>query len=125
MLCFSSSTHLNSRRTSSITTPMAKEDPFRPPTQGSDTSDRDVEVLISIPTQEWKPSLHELAILVSLSIVSLMISIDATIIITTLSNITTDLSLTATQAFWVGTSYLLTCAATMPFLAALSDIFGR
>lgn len=36
-----------------------------------------------------------------------------------------DLNGTTTQGFWVGTSYLLTNAVTMPFIAALSDIFGR
>lgn len=32
---------------------------------------------------------------------------------------------TATEAFWAGTSYLLTSAVVQPFIAALSDIFGR
>ena len=31
----------------------------------------------------------------------------------------------ATDAFWGGTSYLLACAVCQPFIAALSDIFGR
>lgn len=74
---------------------------------------------------EWKPSLHEVAILTSLALISLMIALDATIVITALYSITDALSITTTQAFWIGTSYLLTCAVTMPFLAALSDIFGR
>jgi MFS family permease len=39
--------------------------------------------------------------------------------------IITDLHGTTTQAFWIGTAYLLTSAVTMPFLASLSDIFGR
>jgi multidrug resistance protein len=32
---------------------------------------------------------------------------------------------TTTEAFWAGTSYLLSCAVCQPFIAALSDIFGR
>lgn len=36
-----------------------------------------------------------------------------------------DLGGTATDAFWAGTSYLLSCAVCQPFIAALSDIFGR
>ncbi len=40
-------------------------------------------------------------------------------------SIITDLNGTASQGFWVGTSYLLTSASTMPFIAAVSDIFGR
>jgi MFS family permease len=31
----------------------------------------------------------------------------------------------STAAFWVGTSYLLTCAVCQPFISALSDVFGR
>ena len=37
----------------------------------------------------------------------------------------TDLKATSTEGFWIGTSYLLSCASPMPFIAALSDIFGR
>lgn len=36
-----------------------------------------------------------------------------------------DLGGQATDAFWAGTSYLLSCAVCQPFIAALSDIFGR
>ena len=37
----------------------------------------------------------------------------------------TALDGTQSDGFWIGTSYLLTCAVCMPFLASLSDIFGR
>lgn len=36
-----------------------------------------------------------------------------------------DLGLDTTTAFWIGTSYLLSNAVTMPFTAELSNIFGR
>jgi MFS family permease len=36
-----------------------------------------------------------------------------------------DLNGSAIDAFWVGTSYLLASAVFQPFIAALSDIFGR
>jgi EmrB/QacA subfamily drug resistance transporter len=36
-----------------------------------------------------------------------------------------DLDGTTSDAFWAGTSYLLTCAVSQPFIAALSDLFGR
>jgi MFS family permease len=97
-----------------------------PPTGEHDAPSKDLEVQLPPSlTQDWKISLHELAILLSLAVISLMISLDATVIITSLFSITDALSITATQAFWVGTSYLLTSAVTMPFLAAVSDIFGR
>lgn len=36
-----------------------------------------------------------------------------------------DLGGDGMQAFWIGTSYLLVNAVTMPFICSLSDIFGR
>ena len=36
-----------------------------------------------------------------------------------------DLRGTSNEAFWCGSSYLLTNAVFQPFIAALSDIFGR
>ena len=73
----------------------------------------------------WKPTNHELLIMVSLSIISMMIALDATVIITSLPTIVADLHGTTTLGLWLGTSYLLTCASPMLFIAALSDIFGR
>ncbi|KIW60705.1 hypothetical protein PV05_00904 [Exophiala xenobiotica] len=73
----------------------------------------------------WKPSGHEWAIMLTLAIISLMVSLDATVIITSLSTIIQALKTDTTQGLWIGTSYLLTCAVTMPFTAALSDIVGR
>jgi MFS family permease len=32
---------------------------------------------------------------------------------------------TSIDLFWVGTAYLLPCAIMQPFIAAVSDIFGR
>jgi MFS family permease len=125
MLRISDASPPNSKRTSSADFDMSK-DLSPPPTGEHNASTKDLEVQRpSSPTQDWKISFHELAILLSLAIISLMISLDATIVITSLFSITDALSITATQAFWVGTSYLLTSAVTMPFLAALSDIFGR
>ena len=42
-----------------------------------------------------------------------------------LQAIVIDLGITSTQGFWIGTSYLLANAATMPMIAAVSDVFGR
>lgn len=88
-------------------------------------------------------------IMVALSVISFMVSLDACIIVTSLSvrahpvmrypllqtpgysnrrlqqSIVEDLGGTATQSFWVGTAYLLSTAVAMPFLASISDIFGR
>ncbi|KAK2597793.1 hypothetical protein N8I77_012555 [Diaporthe amygdali] len=74
---------------------------------------------------EWKPTTHQLMIMVALSVISFMVSLDACIIVTSLSAIVEDLGGTATQSFWVGTAYLLSTSVAMPFLASISDIFGR
>ncbi|KAG7038303.1 major facilitator superfamily transporter, partial [Colletotrichum scovillei] len=70
-------------------------------------------------------SRHDLYILVSLSIMSLVIALEANIIVTALSAIVQDIGGNSNQAFWIGTSYLVTCAACMPFTSSASDVFGR
>ncbi|KAI1429030.1 major facilitator superfamily transporter [Xylaria sp. FL1777] len=77
------------------------------------------------PEVEWKPSRHEKAIIFTIAISSLIVALDATIIITPLSVIVQDLKATTTQGFWIGTSYLLVNAVTMPVICAVSDVFGR
>lgn len=42
-----------------------------------------------------------------------------------IQTIAKDLHGNATDTFWVGTAYLLPCAALQPFLCALSDVYGR
>ncbi|RWA14417.1 hypothetical protein EKO27_g686 [Xylaria grammica] len=79
----------------------------------------------SPPDAHWEPSRHEKAIIYTLAITSLIVALDATIVITPLSAIIQDLEGTATQAFWIGTSYLLVNAVTMPVICAVSDVFGR
>ncbi|KAK6384917.1 hypothetical protein LTS17_002480 [Exophiala oligosperma] len=79
----------------------------------------------NVDVPAWKPSGHELAIMLTLAIISLMVSLDATIIITSLSTIIQAFETDTTQGLWIGTSYLLTCAVSMPFIASLSEIFGR
>lgn len=74
---------------------------------------------------EWKPGKQEYAVMITLAIISLMVALDATILVSVLPTLAIDLGGTATDAFWAGTSYLLSCAVCQPFIAALSDIFGR
>ncbi|KAE9565942.1 hypothetical protein CGMCC3_g17880 [Colletotrichum fructicola] len=70
-------------------------------------------------------SAREIAILVSLSVMSLVIALDANIIVTSLSAIIQDIGGTSTQAFWVGTAYLISCAVVMPFIESVSNVLGR
>lgn len=86
---------------------------------------------------------HRLIVIVSLSIVSFLSAFDSTVfppvlpVRSVLCSITSsfpankiqtiakDLHGNATDTFWVGTAYLLPCAALQPFLCALSDVYGR
>ncbi|KAI1504750.1 major facilitator superfamily transporter [Biscogniauxia marginata] len=75
--------------------------------------------------EEWRPSAHEKAIIYTLATISMIVAMDASIIVTTLNDIIGDLGGTATEAFWIGTSYLLVNAVTMPFICSVSDVIGR
>ena len=109
----------------------------QPPRTGdSDSSSDDEEVLVrvldpskleeNIPSfEDWKPGKQELAVMITLAVISLMVALDATILVSVLPTLAEDFGGTSTDAFWAGTSYLLTCAVCQPFIAALSDIFGR
>ncbi|KAB5583489.1 major facilitator superfamily transporter [Coniochaeta sp. 2T2.1] len=74
---------------------------------------------------EWKPGKQEYAVMITISVVSLMVALDATILVPVLPTLALGLGGTASDAFWAGTSYLLTCAVFQPFIAAVSDLFGR
>ncbi|CAJ2509477.1 Uu.00g145030.m01.CDS01 [Anthostomella pinea] len=89
-----------------------------PPDEPADEAQRPAE-------EEWQPTMHEKAIIYTLAIISLIVALDATIVVTTMNVIIEDLQGTATQAFWIGTSYLLVNAVTMPVICAVSDVFGR
>ncbi|KAI1084983.1 major facilitator superfamily transporter [Whalleya microplaca] len=75
--------------------------------------------------EEWQPSKHEKAIIYTLAVISLIVALDASIIVTPLNFIIEDLGGTATEAFWIGTTYLLVNAVTMPFICSVSDVIGR
>lgn len=74
---------------------------------------------------DWKPGKKEYLLMCTLAVISLMVALDATILVSVLPTLAVDLGGSATDAFWAGTSYLLACAVCQPFIAALSDIFGR
>ncbi|KAI0803757.1 major facilitator superfamily transporter [Xylaria sp. FL0064] len=77
------------------------------------------------PTVEWKPSKHEKAIIFTLAFLNLIVSLDATIVVTSLTSIVEDIGGTTTQAFWIGTSYLLVNAVSMPIISSISEVVGR
>lgn len=115
----------------------------------SPTTEKEVRAVWDLsPTKEKKawegPSPQDKLAFALLAIVSLVIALDATIISTSLDvcpplslplsadadrggiqNMVKDVGGTQTQAFWVGTAYLIASAVSMPLFASLSDIFGR
>ncbi|KAI1848571.1 hypothetical protein JX265_011575 [Neoarthrinium moseri] len=94
-------------------------------TVGQTTSSTDPKTTPVPSIEIWRPSLHERLIIYMLGVTSLIVAMDASIIPTTLSSMVNDLEGDSTQAFWIGTSYLLVNAVTMPFICSVSDIFGR
>ena len=75
--------------------------------------------------RNWKPGKQEWLVMMTLAVSSLTVALDATILVTVLPTLAKDLHGSATEAFWAGTSYLLTSAVVQPFMASLSDTFGR
>ncbi|KAM5361098.1 hypothetical protein ACJZ2D_013309 [Fusarium nematophilum] len=73
----------------------------------------------------WKPTPQQLRVMVVLSLLAFMVALDACIIVTALHAIAIDLGLTANESFWIGTSFLLSSAVTMPFISDASYVFGR
>ncbi|KAH6883875.1 major facilitator superfamily transporter [Thelonectria olida] len=63
--------------------------------------------------------------MIALSLLAFMIALDSCIIVTALHAIAIDLNLTANESFWVGTSFLLSNAVTMPLISGASNLFGR
>ncbi|KAL5336139.1 major facilitator superfamily domain-containing protein [Aspergillus crustosus] len=61
----------------------------------------------------------------SLVLLAMMVSLDGTSVSVALPILSQDLNGSAIEAFWTGTSFLLTSAVFQPPLAALSHIFGR
>ncbi|TVY84960.1 Efflux pump FUS6 [Lachnellula suecica] len=75
--------------------------------------------------KEFKPTTSFILAFMSLCIVTLAAAIDATSLSIALPIITEKLRGTAIEAFWSGTSFLLTSAVFQPVIAGLSHVFGR
>lgn len=78
---------------------------------------------IAIPP--FRPGLRFHLAWTSLCIVTLMAAVDATSLSVALSQIARSLSGSTIEAFWAGTSFLLTSTVFQPVIGSLSSIFGR
>jgi hypothetical protein len=70
---------------------------------------------------DWKFYMAFLGI----SMLTLAAAIDATSLSIALPVMTKELGGSSIEAFWAGTSFLVTSAVVMPIYAAISHIFGR
>lgn len=73
----------------------------------------------------FKPTRGFLLAFLSISIITLAAALDATSLSIALPIITEKLKGTAIEAFWAGTSFLVTSAVFQPVIAGLSHVFGR
>ncbi|KAH9900375.1 major facilitator superfamily transporter [Xylariomycetidae sp. FL2044] len=73
----------------------------------------------------WEPSKHQKAIIYTIGILNLIVALDASVIVTALAAIVSDIGGSTTEAFWIGTSYLLVNGITMPIICSVSEIVGR
>ncbi|KAL1301487.1 hypothetical protein AAFC00_005733 [Neodothiora populina] len=79
-----------------------------------------------LPASEaFNPGLRFYLAFVSLCVMILMAALDATSLSVALSDMASALHGTAIEAFWAGTSFLLTSTVFQPVIGSFSSIFGR
>ncbi|TGO37839.1 hypothetical protein BHYA_0088g00370 [Botrytis hyacinthi] len=77
------------------------------------------------PVAVFAPGKRYIAACTSILIVNLACALDATTIAVALPTISEALNGNAIEAFWAGTSFLLTSTIWQPVFIALSNVFGR
>ncbi|KAJ8058129.1 hypothetical protein OCU04_012987 [Sclerotinia nivalis] len=84
-----------------------------------------IDAVTPEPKIEFKPTTAFILAFSSICLITLAAALDATSLSIALPIITSKLGGTAIEAFWSGTSFLLTSAVSQPVIAGLSHIFGR
>ncbi|RPB04522.1 MFS general substrate transporter [Choiromyces venosus 120613-1] len=84
-----------------------------------ESSVTDVEI------KAWRPSSRMYVVFLTMCIITLAAALDATSLSVALPMMSEKLHGTAIEAFWSGTSFLITATVFQPNFASLSDIFGR
>ena len=99
------------------------------PTDFIVNSYREGSIVSSIPHRNppppFKPSVKFYLAFSALAALSLVIALDGTSISVALPVVADELNGTALEAFWSGTSFLLSCTVFQPVYATFSHIFGR
>lgn len=75
--------------------------------------------------EKFQPGWRFIAAFASLCVITLMAALDATSLSVALPIMARALGGTAIEAFWAGTSFLLTSTVFQPVLGSFSHIFGR
>ncbi|KAF2831146.1 MFS general substrate transporter [Ophiobolus disseminans] len=88
-------------------------------------SDSSSETLQAPEPEKFQPGWRFLAAFGSLCIITLMAALDATSISVALPIMARALGGSAIEAFWAGTSFLLTSTVFQPVIGSFSHIFGR
>lgn len=83
------------------------------------------EAIHEAESSGFRPSRGFMFAFGSICIITLAVALDATSLAIALPIITGQLHGTAIEAFWAGTSFLITSAVFQPIIAGLSHIFGR
>ncbi|KAH9878040.1 hypothetical protein J1614_003257 [Plenodomus biglobosus] len=86
----------------------------------------DLELFNNHPKSTTKfPELSQLLVFLALGLSMFMAALDTVLIPTALPTISQDFHIADSLYAWVGSSYLLANASSVPFWGKLSDIFGR
>jgi MFS family permease len=93
--------------------------------QSQPHNDSTSETLPSPEPEKFEPGWRFIAAFGSLCVITLMAALDATSLSVALPIMARALGGSAIEAFWAGTSFLLTSTVFQPVLGSFSHIFGR
>jgi hypothetical protein len=90
----------------------------------STSIDREVDV-VEEPLAQQRSKLKTISIVAALCLAIFLAALDTVLITTALPTISKDFHISDAGYVWVGSAYLLTNAASVPFWGKISDVFGR
>lgn len=102
----------------------SQEDHIKNSDQGDQVKDTDMAEAQDTPTSGRSKSSITL-IMLALCMATFLAALDVTVVTTALPQISQDLNASRTAYSWIGSAYILHCAAIGPFWAKCSDILGR
>jgi MFS family permease len=85
----------------------------------------EASIMDKIPTSPRRSKGKNVALVSALCLALFLAALDTVLITTALPTISAQFNVTDAGYAWVGSAYLLTNAASVPFWGKISDIFGR